>query len=142
MRGVLITLVTSAMLVGCGKSHAEQRTAYNASCEAHKAGRADAHAAVLAAHAAKAAYRLAERANAERAFAGTAAAAAADAAGTDRFNAATRAADDTAQSAWQEAQAAFGKPPLDPTLTPLWAKALEAARLAWETAERAKATHD
>ncbi len=158
MHRVLATLLVAAVFVGCDNSQADQRTAYNASCSKHKSARVYiAVAAYAAADAAEAeatedadaarfeiadAARAAGRAADACDAATTAAAAAADAAGTDRFNAAFRAADDTAQRAWREAQDAFGKPPGDPSLTPDWAQALEAARLAWEAAERAKASHD
>ena len=51
-------------------------------------------------------------------------------------------ADARAAKAWDIAQRAFGTTSTDPPLARKYAAALEAARIAWEAAQRAKASHD
>ena len=140
MHRVLATIVTAAMLAGCG----DPRAAYNASADAHDAAAAGGRAlrALDNAYERNADTGASGFTNLAPWRAANTARAAADAVGTGAFYADARTADTDAATAWREATRVFGTPHNDPQLTVPWSDALEASRLAWEAAERAKASHD
>ena len=160
MHRVLATLIATALLIGCSEQpqvvvvqpkgavsqSAQQstppRAAYLASAEAHAAAVAAAQAAFWAAPSDNAITRTAGAFWIAASRAAAAAVAAADAVGSGNFYPAVREADAAAASAWKDTQIYAERMFKDPELGRVLGEAFEAARKAWEAAERAKASHD
>ena len=125
MHRVLATLIATALLIGCSEQPqvvvVQPKGAVSQSAQQSTPPRA-AYLASAEAHAA--------------------AVAAADAVGSGNFYPAVREADAAAAEAWKDTQIYAERMFKDPELGRVLGEAFEAARKAWEAAERAKASHD